>query len=112
MEFARVLLQLRTKARVTRYALARGAHVDPTYVVRLERGEKRHPSRDLVLRLGQVLLDTSGGISLEDIDELLESAGYGPLPRNPISILPLKPAASRSSTREALSLPRLISTSR
>jgi transcriptional regulator with XRE-family HTH domain len=109
MEFAETLTKLRTKAKLTRYALARDAEVDPTYVVRLERGEKRHPSRDIVLRLGHVLLDTSGDISLEDIDELLESAGYGPLPRHCISILPLKAKASRSNTREDLSLPPLIS---
>lgn len=90
MEFARVLLQLRTKARVTRYALAQEAQVDPNYVVRLERGEKRRPSRRIVLKLGQALLDNSGDITLKDVDRLLKAAGHGPVPRNRISILPRK----------------------
>lgn len=88
MEFARILLQLRTKARLTRYALAREADVDPGYLARLERAEKRHPSRLVVLKLGQALLDNSGDTSLEDVDWLLKAAGHGPLPRNRISILP------------------------
>jgi hypothetical protein len=70
--------------------LALEAKVDPSHVVRLERGERRHPGRDLVLRLSQALLDNSGDISLENVDELLKAAGYGPLPRNRISIRPYR----------------------
>jgi transcriptional regulator with XRE-family HTH domain len=88
LEFARVLSQLRNKARLTRYALAQESRVDPGYLARLERAEKRHPSPRVVLRLGQALLDSSGDITLEDVDRLLKAAGHGPLPRNRISILP------------------------
>jgi transcriptional regulator with XRE-family HTH domain len=90
VEFARVLAQLRNKARLTRYALAQESQVDPGYLARLERAEKRRPSRRVVLRLGQALLDNSGDITLEDVDRLLESAGHGPLRRIRISILPRK----------------------
>ena len=88
MDFANVLLKLRTKAKMTSNALGEEAQVDPSYVVRLERGEKRHPSRRVLLKLGQALLDNSGDITLKDVDRLLKAAGYGPLPRNRISIIP------------------------
>ncbi len=88
MKFAKTLKKLRTKAKMTRYALAQASSVDPTYLARLERGERVRPGRQLVLRIGQALLDNSGQITLEDVDRLLKAAGYGPLPRNRISILP------------------------
>ena len=90
MKFAKTLVKLRTRARLTRYRLAMEANTDPGHVKRLERGERRHPSRDLVLRLGQALLDNSGDITLEDVGELLKAAGHGPLPRNRISIRPYR----------------------
>jgi transcriptional regulator with XRE-family HTH domain len=88
MEFAKALRRLRTRAKLTRYRLAMEANVDPGHVGRLERGERRHPSRDLVLRLSQALLDCSGDICLEEIDQLLKAAGHAPLRRNRITIHP------------------------
>ena len=88
MKFAKILNKLRNKAKLTRYALARESGVDPTYLARLERGEKVRPGRLLVLRIGQALLDHSGKISLKHVDRLLKAAGYEPLPRNRVSILP------------------------
>ena len=90
MNFAKTPKKLRTKAKMTRYALARESGVDPTYLARLERGEKVRPCRPLVLRIGQALLDNSGKISLEHVDLLLKAAGYGPLPRNHVSIVPAR----------------------
>ncbi len=75
MKFAKTLKKLRNKAKLTRYALARDSGVDPTYLARLERG---------------ALLDHSGKISLKDVDRLLKAAGYEPLPRNHVSILPAR----------------------
>ncbi len=86
MKFDEALQKTRKKAKLTPYGLARDAQVDSGYVYRLERGEQIHPSRDIVLRLGQALLDSSGDISLTDVDQLLQAAGYGPLPRNRVSI--------------------------
>jgi transcriptional regulator with XRE-family HTH domain len=90
MTFAKTLERVREKAKMTCYVLARESRVDSTYLARLERGEKVRPSRQLVLRLGQALLDNSGDISLKDVNRLLRAAGYGPLPRNRVSILPRK----------------------
>jgi transcriptional regulator with XRE-family HTH domain len=80
MKFADTLRKLRTKAKMTRFRLAQNTRVDPAHVARLERGERLRPSRDLVLRMAQALLDYSGDIRLKDVDQLLQSAGYGPLP--------------------------------
>jgi transcriptional regulator with XRE-family HTH domain len=88
LKFAKTLFMLRSRAGLTRYRLALEASTDPGHVGRLERGERRHPSRDLVLRLGQALLDNSGDITLQDVDQLLQAAGHGPLPRNRISSIP------------------------
>jgi transcriptional regulator with XRE-family HTH domain len=90
LNFTKALHRLRTRAKLTRYRLAIEAHADPGHLGRLERGERRHPSRELVLRLGQALLNNSGDISLQDVDWLLRAAGYGPLPRNRISIRPYR----------------------
>jgi hypothetical protein len=70
-------------------ALARRSWLDISYVSRLvnlpcdplnprhgDRGEKRHPSRDTVIRLGLAMQ-----LPIEDLDELLLSAGYAPLVR-------------------------------
>ena len=90
MNFAKALEKACKKAKITLYGLARDAEVDSGYVYRLERGEQVHPSRDVVLRLGQALLDCSGDISLADVDQLLKTAGYGPLPPNRVSIRPYR----------------------
>ncbi|HEY7063509.1 MAG TPA: hypothetical protein VII06_18665 [Chloroflexota bacterium] len=70
-------------------ALARRAWLDISYVSRLvhlpcdplnprcdDRGDRRHPSRDTVLRLGLAMQ-----LPLEQMDELLLAAGYAPLVR-------------------------------
>jgi transcriptional regulator with XRE-family HTH domain len=88
MTFAKTLRRLRSKARITSYCLATEAQLAPSHVRRLEKGERKNPSRRVVLELAQALLDSSGDITLKDVDSLLKSAGYGPLPRNRISIRP------------------------
>ena len=88
MKFAKTLKKLRTEAKMTRYALAQESSVDPTYLARLERGERVRPGRQLVLRIGQALRDNSGKISPKHVDRPHKAPGYGPLPRNRVSILP------------------------
>jgi hypothetical protein len=70
-------------------ALARRSWLDISYCSRLvhlpcdplnprhgDRGDKRHPSRDTVIRLGLAMQ-----LPIEDLDELLLAAGYAPLVR-------------------------------
>ena len=80
MKFAKALKKSRKEAKLTGYALAKDSGVDPTYLARLEREEKVRPGRQLVLLIGQALLDNSGKISLKDVDRLLKAAGYRPEP--------------------------------
>ncbi len=51
MKLAKVVVKLRKKTKLTCHTLAREAKVDPTYLGRLERGERRHPCKEIVLNL-------------------------------------------------------------
>ena len=90
MNFGKRLTKVREKAKIKIYRLAVDAHTDWIQVKRLETGERKHPGREMVLRLGQALLNNSGDVTLDDVDRLLRAAGYGPLPRNRVSIVELR----------------------
>jgi transcriptional regulator with XRE-family HTH domain len=81
MTFAETLKKLRTKAGKSRYRLAQYSGINEAYTLRLERGERANPSRDVVLMLGLALVESSDSVGIWDIDELLLSAGYAPLRR-------------------------------
>lgn len=81
MSFAQLLKQLRVKAGKSRYRLAQYSGINEAYILRLERGERANPSRDVVLMLGLALVESSDSVSVWDIDELLLSAGYAPFRR-------------------------------
>ena len=51
-EFSKILKDLMDKSGKTRYRLARSSGVDEAYIFRLESGERRNPTRDLVVKLG------------------------------------------------------------
>ena len=75
---------LRTQRKMTgksRYRLAQFSGINESYILRLERGERSNPSRDVVIRLGLALLAGSDALILENIEELLLAAGYAPLQR-------------------------------
>jgi transcriptional regulator with XRE-family HTH domain len=81
MSFAQALKQLRDKSGKSRYRLAQYSGISEAYILRLERGERANPSRDVVLMLGLALVENSDSVSVWDIDELLLSAGYAPFRR-------------------------------
>ncbi len=81
MEFAETLRKIRTKSGKSKYRLAQDSGIDESYILRLERGERTRPSRDLVVTLGLALMRGSGGVDIADIDTLLLSAEYAPLRR-------------------------------
>ncbi len=64
------------------YSVAEWSGIDQAYLWRLEKGDRKNPSRDLVLRLALSLVQGSSMLSLHDIDDLLLAADYAPL-RNP-----------------------------
>ena len=81
MTFAETLKKLRTKASKSRYRLAQYSGINEPYILRLERGERSNPSRDVVLMLGLALVENANSVPIREIDELLLSAGYAPLRR-------------------------------
>lgn len=81
MTFAETLKKLRSQAGKSRYRLAQYSGINEPYILRLERGERTNPSRDLVLMLGFALVANSDSVAIWEIDELLLSAGYAPLKR-------------------------------
>ena len=77
--FSATLKGLRTKTGKTRYRLAKDAHLDEAYVFRLETGERNNPSRDVVVKIGFALALGTSAVTLDDLHQLLLSAGYAPL---------------------------------
>ena len=78
-EFCRALKRLRAKAEATRYKLAQYSGLNEAYVLRLESGERKNPSRDTVMKLSLALVANSRMISINDVNELLLAGGYAPL---------------------------------
>ncbi len=76
--FSERLLALRHKRGLSREEIGQRAEVSKTYIGMLESGE-RQPSRDLVLRLGQVFFPEGQQAAW---DELLLLAGFSPI--NPL----------------------------
>lgn len=81
MTFGDSLKTLRSKAGKSRYRLAQYSGVTEPYILRLERGERSNPGRDVVLMLGFARVANSNWVAIWEIDELLLSAGYAPLKR-------------------------------
>ena len=80
-EFGKKLCSLRRKCGRSRYNLARFSGLSEAYILRLETGERRNPSRDVVIMLALSLVRASDVFEVWDIDELLTSASYAPLRR-------------------------------
>src|SRR5581483_7435493 len=72
-EFATLLRRFRERADFSCNELARAVGVDPSYISRLERGEREPPRRPVVERLATALR-----LDVDDQDRLLVSAGYTP----------------------------------
>lgn len=79
MTFGETLKTLRSKANKSRYRLAQYSGLDEAYILRLESGARRNPSRDAVMKLSLALTATSEVVSIHDVNTLLLAAGYAPL---------------------------------
>ena len=80
-EFSETFRMLLHKTRKSKYRVAQYSGIDQSYVLRLETGEKANPSRDVVLMLALALSYNSDAVGIDDVDELLLSAGYAPFRR-------------------------------
>jgi len=79
LDFSKTLLKLRRKASVSRYGIGQFTGLDQAYLLRLERGDRKNPSRDVVIMIALSLTRRSDAVEMWDIDKLLISAGYAPL---------------------------------
>ncbi len=96
MTFAETLKKLRTRSGKSRYRVAQYSGVNEAYILRLERGERANPSRDIVLMLGFGLVEGSASIEIWEVDELLMSAEYAPLRRRgEPSLIPVESKTKR-----------------
>ena len=77
--FSVLLRSLRERSGKSRYRLAQFCGVNEAYLLRLESGERRNPTRDTVVKLGLALVADSSSVTLDDVNELLLAAGYAPL---------------------------------
>ena len=75
-----IIMKLRKNANLSTWKLAELAYVDHRYLYRLERGEKTHPSRDILIRLGRELVNYSKLFDEDHVDRILKAAGYPPAP--------------------------------
>ena len=80
-DFGKKLATLRRKSGRSRYNLAKFNGLSEAYLLRLETGQRRNPSRDVVIMIALSLVQASDVFELWDIDELLTSASYAPLRR-------------------------------
>lgn len=71
--FSHLLREFRERRQLSCNELARAVQVDPSYISRLERGEREPPRRVVVEAIAYALQ-----INREDEDRLLVSAGYTP----------------------------------
>ena len=71
--FADLLRKLRTEAALSQNALAKKVGIDPSYINRIEKGERQPPSVSVIHDIARALdLDEFGA------NQLLLSAGYAP----------------------------------
>ena len=71
----------REKADLTVYGLAILSDVDETYLRRLLNGQRRNPSRDTLIFLGEALMQFDDSFKRKHLEKVLKNAGLRPLPR-------------------------------
>ena len=81
MNFGETLKALRLQSGRSRYRIAQYCGISEPYIMRLEKGDRSNPSRDVVLMLGLALIKGSEELDIWDVDVLLLSAGYAGLRR-------------------------------
>ena len=78
-QFSVVLRTLRERSGKSRYRLAQWSGLDEGYLGRLESGQRRNPSRDIVIKIAVGLVQDTAEVSIHDVQELLLAAGLLPL---------------------------------
>jgi hypothetical protein len=78
----KVLGELVKKSGTSGYQISKYAHVNEPYIYHLLKGDKKNPSPEMLIRIGFALARLSDKITINDLDELLESIGHTLFPRS------------------------------
>jgi transcriptional regulator with XRE-family HTH domain len=74
IRFSELLKKYRKRAKKSFNKLAIDIGVDPSYISRIEIGDRRPPKREIVIKLGRSL-----GLDATEIDDFLIAANYAPI---------------------------------
>jgi len=74
-QFSEVFSRLLEKSGVSCYGVNKFSGIDQAYLSRLKRGDKDHPSPEVVVRISLALVHCSDKVSLHDVEELFNSTG-------------------------------------
>ena len=80
--FTRIFREFVKKSGVSSHEISKYAHVDEPYVYHLLKGDKKNPSPEIVIRIGFALARLSDKITIDELDELIESIGHTLSPRS------------------------------
>jgi predicted transcriptional regulator len=73
--FSEVFSKLLDESGVTCYSISKFCGIDQAYLSRLRKGDKDHPSPEIVMRISLGLVRCSDKIALYDIEQLFNSTG-------------------------------------
>lgn len=76
-----IIGKARVRAGLTHYGLCQLAQLDQSYLRRLLNGQRRSPSRDVVIALGEALMYYDPRFTKKHLERVLEVAGLMKLPR-------------------------------
>ena len=77
----RIIEEAWARANLTHYGLAQLSGTDQSYLRRLLNGQRRSPSRDTLMALGEALMHYDPRFKKKDLERVLESAGFMKLPK-------------------------------
>ena len=78
-QFSQTLKRLRLQSGKSRYKLAQYSGISEAYLLRLESGECRNPSRDMVIKIALALVSDRDSVSICDVNGLLSAGDYAAL---------------------------------
>ena len=76
-----MLVEMKERAGLSTGVWASLAHVDPSYLARLESGSSTHPGRALLIALAVALVNYTSLFDEGDVNRVLKVAGFPPAPR-------------------------------
>jgi hypothetical protein len=74
-QFSEVFSRLLEKGEISCYGISKFSGIDQAYLSRLKKGDKDHPSPEVVMRISLALVHCSDKLSLHNIEELFNSTG-------------------------------------